>query len=488
MTSRSLVFVPVIAALLSAACARSAPEARSATSAPEPEAAPAADPLLRVTPTDVPSAVFIDDGRPFCFAGTNNYYLNFKSPAMVDDVLEQASAMGLAVVRTWGFIDRGSLDGSVPSVDGEGHKDQVYFQYWDPRTHRPAYNDGDDGLVRLDRALAKAQKEGVRLLLVLTNNWKDFGGMDQYLEWFDLAHHHQFYTDARARQAYKDWVSHLVHRVNTITQVAYKDDPTIFAWELANEPRCRNYGPYDRPEDCTSETVTSWAREMSAYVKSIDPNHMVAVGDEGFFARPDGSGWQYTGADGVDHEALLALPAVDFGTFHLYPDSWKVDTAWGNQWILDHIAAAQAASKPTVLEEYGVEVQRDALNQVTGGFARRRSAYINWNELMLQRGGSASMFWILVGKEPGSELGVYKDYDHYSVYNQPGDESAPLLVESARRFQASARACELATRAGASAPRSRFVTTWAPPKAIAARGSDSRRTRYIGLDSPAPRH
>lgn len=33
------------------------------------------------------------------------------------------------------------------------------------------------------------------------------------------------------------WQS-VVTRMNTITGVAYKDDPTILAWELINEPRC----------------------------------------------------------------------------------------------------------------------------------------------------------------------------------------------------------------------------------------------------------
>lgn len=30
----------------------------------------------------------------------------------------------------------------------------------------------------------------------------------------------------------------VITRVNSFTNVAYKDDPTIIAWELINEPRC----------------------------------------------------------------------------------------------------------------------------------------------------------------------------------------------------------------------------------------------------------
>src|SRR5690606_21062703 len=102
---------------------------------------------------------------------------------------------------------------------------------------------------------------------------------------------------------------------------------------LANEPRTIGAGGYDSQTGWDKTTITQWADEMSAYIKSIDPNHMVAVGDEGFLDA-GGSHWTYRATDGVDHRALTALPAIDFGTFHLYPDHWGGTIEWGEQWIV----------------------------------------------------------------------------------------------------------------------------------------------------------
>lgn len=392
-------------------------------------------------PADLASASadarFVLEGRPFCFAGTNNYYLSYKSRRMVDDLFRRARAMNLDVIRLWAFIDRGAPDGSVPSIDGDGTKDGVYFQYWDPSAARPAYHDGPNGLQRLDYVLFRAQSLGLKLVLVFTNNWREFGGMDQYLAWYGLHDHRAFYTDSRVKQAFKSWIAELVLRRNHLNGSLYRDDPTIFAWELANEPRCRNVFHGSARPDCTPDAITRWAREMSGYVKSLDPNHLVAVGDEGFFARAEQSHFSQDGREGVDHEALLALPAVDFGTFHLYPDNWATGTAFGTSWIEQHLAAARAAGKPTVLEEYGTRVGRDRQHQIRWGWPRREAAYRHWNELMLRGGGSASLFWMLAGVDDRGA--PYPDYDQYQVY-YPGP-TARLLEEYAERFPTEARAC-----------------------------------------------
>jgi mannan endo-1,4-beta-mannosidase len=58
---------------------------------------------------------------------------------------------------------------------------------------------------------------------------------------------------------------------------------------------------------------------MSAYIKSLDNNHLVAIGDEGWFNQPSASTYPYQAGEsiGIDFAANLAISSVDFGTFHV---------------------------------------------------------------------------------------------------------------------------------------------------------------------------
>lgn len=89
------------------------------------------------------------NGKPFRLSGANNYYLMYKSPPMVDDVLETAAANDFNIIRMWGFIAIGNPDGS-DSVHGKADG-RIYFQYWDDTG--PAYNEGENGLRYLDYAV-----------------------------------------------------------------------------------------------------------------------------------------------------------------------------------------------------------------------------------------------------------------------------------------------------------------------------------------------
>ncbi|MEV2239913.1 cellulase family glycosylhydrolase [Micromonospora sp. NPDC049891] len=339
------------------------------------------------------------DGRPFRFAGTNNYYLMYKSRAMVDDVFADAKAAGFTVLRHWGFLDIGTPGGS-DSVHGPA--DGVWFQYWDGE--KPAFNDGPDGLQRLDYVLYAARQAGVRVVIPLTNNWRDFGGIDQYVRWRGAEHHDDFYTDPVIRGWYRDWVSHLLNRVNPLTGTAYKDDPTIMAWELANEPRCKGSGVYPASPRCSTDTITTWADEMSRHIKSVDRRHLVGVGDEGFFCDgADAGHWTVNCGEGVDSVALSRLPAVDVLGYHLYPDHWGNDADWSVRWIERHNREAERIGKPAVLGEFGWHDK-----------ATRNPVYQRWTDTFIRTGGTGLMHWILSGVQDDGTL--YPDYDGYTVY------------------------------------------------------------------------
>jgi mannan endo-1,4-beta-mannosidase len=137
----------------------------------------------------------------------------------------------------------------------------------------------------------------------------------------------------------------------------YANSPSIFAWELGNEPRCGADATRNLPRSptgCNVKVVTKWIDDMSTFIKSLDPFHMVTAGDEGFFndANPaDPSDWAYTGADGVDFVANLKLKNIDFGTFHLYPDWWSKSVEWATAFVQRHAKEQENIGKPVVMEE-----------------------------------------------------------------------------------------------------------------------------------------
>ncbi len=343
------------------------------------------------------------DGRPFRFAGTNNYYLEYSDAVMTDAVLSTAADRGLTVVRTWAFLD-------VPSATETGNKG-VYFQYFDPEVGAPAFNDGADGLEKLDHVVAQAGAEGLKLILPLTNNWADFGGMDQYTKWAGGTYHSDFYSDPKIRGWYKAWVEHVLNRTNTVTGVKYKDDPTIMAWELANEPRCVGSGALPKDPSCTTDTLTAWVAEMSAYVKSVDKRHLVGTGDEGFLAdQPDSEDWTRNGGEGVDAKRFAALPTIDYLSYHLYPDHWTRTADWGTTWIKDHSRIAKQVGKPAILGEFGLQDK-----------ATRNPVYKEWTDAVVSSGGAGAAYWILSDVQADGTL--YPDYDGFTVY-----DSSPVMT------------------------------------------------------------
>ena len=361
---------------------------------------------------------FVVAGKPFRFAGTNNYYLSYQDQFMVRDVFARAAAHNFTVLRTWAFLDIGHPDGSE-TVGGGGPKNGVWFQALDPATNTIVYN--ESGLAHLDSVVATAASFGIRLILTLSNNWVDFGGMDQYVRWETLinasytdAKHDDFYTSPWQEATYIAYATHLATRTNTVTGVAYKDDPTIFAWELANEPRCQGSGAYPSSNNCTLNyakynvqpiafKIPPWVDRVSTALKQADPNHMIAVGDEGFLCEtyqeePSMTGDCYVG---TDFSAFTALPHIDFGSLHLYPDSWGKNAAWGAAWIANHTAIAHALGKPVLLGEFGMK------NGQSG-------VYEAWGEAIVSGGMNGDLFWMLCGAQDydAERLGApwYPDY------------------------------------------------------------------------------
>ncbi len=234
---------------------------------------------------------FTIDGHTGYFAGTNSYWIGFLTNNKdVDSVLDHISQSGLKILRVWGFND-------VTTKPGSG---TVWFQLLS--SSKSQINTGSDGLQRLDYVVQSAEQRGVKLIINFVNNWSDYGGMPAYVTAFGGTKE-TWYTNDKAQAQYRKYIAAVVGR--------YVNSSAVFAWELANEPRCKG---------CNTDVIMKWATETSAYIRSLDPAHMITLGDEGF-GLPGATSYPYQTAEGVDFVKNLGIKDLDFGVFHFYPGS-----------------------------------------------------------------------------------------------------------------------------------------------------------------------
>jgi uncharacterized protein (TIGR03437 family) len=309
--------------------------------------------------------------REFRFAGANTYYLQpeiaYNNLAGVREALDKALALGMTVARTIGFNDHPykNEDARCGGLTSEiGGNDPAAIQL------RPGVF-CEPNLVALDQAVAEAKARNVRLIVYLTNNFTAYGGIRRYVQWrLGAAPTDEqvgmFYTDATIRGWFKNYVSMLLSRTNSVTGVCYKDEPTILAWELGNELRNRTSNASDRAR--RADELLAWTREMAGHIKSIDSNHLVADGGEGFddnAANYPGLSDTYAvrGDESCSFSRLVREPLIDLLSYHLYPPNWGLnDDRDVEIWIRAHEQLARAAGKAAYLGEFGRRPGGDPAN------------------------------------------------------------------------------------------------------------------------------
>ena len=223
----------------------------------------------------------------------------------------------------------------------------------------------DELLVGLDRFMAELGKRDMKAVLYLNNFWEWSGGFGQYLEWAGegeivlpvrdgwkpfTEYTSRFMLNDKAKSMAADHVRKIVSRVNTVTGKSYSEDPAIFSWQIANEPRCFSASPENK------QAFADWIWSTAALIKSLDPNHMVSTGSEGYYGCE---------SDMDLFEKIHTCPDIDYLNMHIWPYNWKwvgkenlesglEEAIFRTDSYIDaHIAVAERCGKPIVLEEFG---------------------------------------------------------------------------------------------------------------------------------------
>ncbi|KAL0035204.1 hypothetical protein WJX79_005949 [Trebouxia sp. C0005] len=267
---------------------------------------------------------------------------------VVQHLFSQAVADNIRVIRAFGH----GASGNFVLQPSPGQYNEAAFQ-------------------ALDQIIAEADKAGVKLILTLTDNWRTADGLYGYVIWGGAQHPEEFFVNPAVIQLYKNHQAAMANRVNTITGLMYKDEPAIFAWDLINEPRsaCDIHHPNATCDAPETAAIQAWIQQAADNMKAVDPNHMVTVGEEGFYGfgapaasiatnpNSDSTGWaEKAGQNFLENHTPAS---IDFAATHIWTDNWEANTTFGvdpkvfvNNWISARIADAVSLNKPLVIEDF----------------------------------------------------------------------------------------------------------------------------------------
>lgn len=300
------------------------------------------------------------EGKPYRYLGVNFWHGAYLAADLVEGdrkrLLEELDLLcenGITNLRVSASAELSDMVASVKPA----------FQ-----TEAGVYN--EEMLSGLDLLLDEMGKRNMKAVMVMNNYWQWSGGMAQYKNWVSgeklvdpdidgyggfMRQSATFYESMEAQEVYRGYIDMLVHRTNTINGRLYKEDPSIMAWQLANEPRPH---PDALEKDELAHVFINWVDQTAGYIKSLDPNHLVSTGNEGSWGSLKSMDL-YINAHKTSN--------IDYLTFHIWPKNWSwfdalnpeatFEQALNNtkSYFLDHREVALEMNKPLILEEFGME-------------------------------------------------------------------------------------------------------------------------------------
>ncbi len=300
------------------------------------------------------------DGVPYYFLGTNFWYgCNLGSKGGGGDrerllrELDFLHSIGINNLRVLGASEGNAQPNTVqPAIQPElAVYDEMLL----------------DGL---DFLLAEMERRQMYAVIYLNNYWEWSGGMAQYVSWAEktavpnpfysqysyvdfMKFSARFYRNEKAKQTFRRYLKFLIQRKNKYTSRVYRDDPTIMAWQLANEPR-PGWGEEGKEN---FRVFSQWIEETAGYIKSIDPNHLISTGNEGTVGCMDSEEL---------YEEIHRYRQIDYLTAHLWAYNWNwfdplnAEATYPDAlhkalaYLQRHVELAEKIGKRLVFEEFGM--------------------------------------------------------------------------------------------------------------------------------------